>query len=125
MTWNHAPVGSFAGEGTWPFDGDGQASTTAPKSTAVTRNRRATSCTELPFDLMSDPDHEVLEAYGAWGAKKMYGKTIYGVIRSHYVIDEKSKLETGAIKDYLSEILGPYLTDSLRPDMFVLVLTGR
>ena len=47
---------------------------------------------ELPFDLMSDPDHEVLEAYGAWGAKKMYGKTIYGVIRSHYVIDEKSKL---------------------------------
>jgi peroxiredoxin Q/BCP len=41
---------------------------------------------------MSDPEHKVLEAYDAWGEKKMYGKTTYGVIRSHYLIDEKGKL---------------------------------
>ncbi len=40
----------------------------------------------LPFRLLSDPDRKVLRAYGAWGEKKMYGKTVEGVIRSTYVI---------------------------------------
>lgn len=43
---------------------------------------------KLPYDLLSDPDHKVLEAWGAWGEKTMYGKTHIGVIRSHWVIDE-------------------------------------
>lgn len=43
---------------------------------------------DLPYDLLSDPDHAVLEAWGAWGEKSMYGKTYFGVIRSHWVIDE-------------------------------------
>lgn len=42
----------------------------------------------LPYDLLSDPDHAVLEAWGAWGEKVNYGKTYMGVIRSHWVIDE-------------------------------------
>ena len=42
----------------------------------------------LPYDLLSDPDHEVLEAWGAWGEKSMYGKKYTGIIRSHWVIDE-------------------------------------
>lgn len=42
----------------------------------------------LPYDLLSDPDHHVLEAWGAWGEKSMYGKAYMGVIRSHWVIDE-------------------------------------
>lgn len=42
----------------------------------------------LPYDLLSDPEHEVLEAWGAWGEKSMYGKTYMGVIRSHWIIDE-------------------------------------
>lgn len=46
----------------------------------------------LPYDLLSDPEHEVLEAYGAWGEKSMYGKKYWGVIRSHFVIDEEGKL---------------------------------
>lgn len=37
--------------------------------------------------LLSDPEHRVLEAYGAWGAKKMYGKEHFGVIRSSVLID--------------------------------------
>ncbi len=41
---------------------------------------------EFPYDLLSDPDHAVLTQYGAWGEKKMYGKTHEGVIRSHWVI---------------------------------------
>src|SRR4029078_4488777 len=48
---------------------------------------------DLPFPLLSDPDHRVLEAYGAWGEKKLYGKTVTGVIRSTVVIDEDGKVE--------------------------------
>ena len=44
---------------------------------------------ELPFPLLSDPDHQVAEMYGAWGEKKMYGRTYMGIIRSTYVIDEE------------------------------------
>ncbi|MDQ0153462.1 peroxiredoxin Q/BCP [Moryella indoligenes] len=43
----------------------------------------------LPFTLLSDPDHEVLEAYGAWGEKKNYGKVSKGTIRTTYLIDEE------------------------------------
>ncbi|GAA2175460.1 thioredoxin-dependent thiol peroxidase [Arthrobacter parietis] len=41
----------------------------------------------LTFPLLSDPDHAVAEAYGAWGEKKNYGKTYEGLIRSTVVID--------------------------------------
>lgn len=47
---------------------------------------------ELPFYLLSDPDHEVAEMYGAWGEKRMYGKSYFGIIRSTYVIDEEGKI---------------------------------
>ncbi len=40
----------------------------------------------LNFILLSDPDRDVLKAYGAWGEKKMYGKTREGVIRSTFII---------------------------------------
>jgi peroxiredoxin Q/BCP len=46
----------------------------------------------LTFPLLSDPEHTVHEAYGAWGEKNLYGKQVVGVIRSTFVIDE-----TGAI----------------------------
>lgn len=42
----------------------------------------------LPFHLLSDEDHSTAEAYGAWGEKKMYGKTYMGIIRSTFIIDE-------------------------------------
>lgn len=48
---------------------------------------------ELTFPLLSDPDKEVLTAWGAYGEKKMYGKTVQGVIRSTFVVDEKGKIE--------------------------------
>lgn len=42
----------------------------------------------LPYDLLSDPDHKVLEKWGAWGERSMYGRKFMGVIRSHWLIDE-------------------------------------
>jgi peroxiredoxin Q/BCP len=47
---------------------------------------------DLPFILLSDPDKKVMEDYGAWGEKKLYGKTVVGVIRKTYLIDEKGKI---------------------------------
>ena len=43
----------------------------------------------LPFTLLSDPEHKVLELYGAWGEKKNYGKVSMGTIRTTYLIDEE------------------------------------
>jgi peroxiredoxin Q/BCP len=43
----------------------------------------------LTFPLLSDPDHAVHDAYGAWGEKQNYGKTITGVLRSTFVVDEE------------------------------------
>jgi len=42
----------------------------------------------LGFPLLSDPDHKVAKAYGAWGQKSMYGRTYEGIIRSSFLIDE-------------------------------------
>jgi thioredoxin-dependent peroxiredoxin len=48
---------------------------------------------QLTFPLLSDPDHDVLEEYGAWGEKTLYGKTMIGVIRSTVVVDPEGKVE--------------------------------
>ena len=47
----------------------------------------------LTFPLLSDPDHKVLEAFGAWGEKSLYGKTVTGVIRSTVVVDASGRVE--------------------------------
>lgn len=52
----------------------------------------------LPFTLLSDPDHRVAEAYGAWGEKKMYGRVYEGIIRSHFGVDKEGHLTEVAHK---------------------------
>jgi peroxiredoxin Q/BCP len=47
----------------------------------------------LTFTLVSDTEKTALEAYGAWGEKQLYGKTVVGVIRSTFVIDEEGRIE--------------------------------
>ena len=47
----------------------------------------------LPFTLLSDAEHSVLEAYGAWGKKKLYGKEYFGVLRTTYLIDADGKIQ--------------------------------
>jgi len=59
-----------------------------PEKLAKFRERDA-----INFPLLSDVDRQVLEAYGAYGEKKLYGKTVVGVIRSTFVVDEAGKIE--------------------------------
>jgi peroxiredoxin Q/BCP len=48
---------------------------------------------ELPFTLLSDTSTQMLQAFGAWGEKKMYGKTVLGTIRRTFIFDENGVLE--------------------------------
>lgn len=48
---------------------------------------------ELPFYLLSDPEHEVIESYGVWQEKKMFGKVYMGIVRSTFIIDEEGIIE--------------------------------
>ncbi len=47
----------------------------------------------VTFPLLSDPEKEVLTAYGAWGEKTMYGKKVTGVIRSTFVVDPEGSIK--------------------------------
>jgi peroxiredoxin Q/BCP len=66
----------------------------------------------LTFPLLSDPDTKVLQAYSAYGEKKLYGKTIVGVIRSTFIVDADGKVEksfynvkaTGHVERILREL---------------------
>ncbi|MBE6239884.1 MAG: thioredoxin-dependent thiol peroxidase [Bacteroidales bacterium] len=48
---------------------------------------------ELPFTLLSDTSTQMLQAFGAWGEKKMYGKTVMGTIRRTFIFDADGILE--------------------------------
>ena len=50
----------------------------------------------LGITLVSDPEKEVLRAYGAFGPKKMYGKEVVGVIRSTFIVDAEGRIERAA-----------------------------
>ena len=47
----------------------------------------------LGFQLLSDPDHSLAEAFDVWQEKSMYGRTYMGILRSAFLIDEKGKIE--------------------------------
>lgn len=47
----------------------------------------------LPFPLIADTSKEIMNEYGVWGEKKMYGKTLMGVTRTTFIIDEKGFIE--------------------------------
>ena len=46
----------------------------------------------LPFTLLSDPKHDVLEKYGTWTKKNLYGKIMMGIARTTFIIDEKGNI---------------------------------
>ncbi|OZI06967.1 thioredoxin-dependent thiol peroxidase [Siphonobacter sp. BAB-5385] len=64
---------------------------------------------ELPFPLLADADHKIVEAYGVWVEKNMYGKTYMGTARTTFVIDESGKIaqiiRKVDTKDHTSQIL--------------------
>jgi peroxiredoxin Q/BCP len=53
---------------------------------------------DLPFILLSDPNHSVAKEYGAWGEKTSFGKKSIGLIRSQFVIDEQGKVVDAHVK---------------------------
>jgi thioredoxin-dependent peroxiredoxin len=55
-------------------------------------HRRFVERLGLPFLLLSDPDHAVAEAYGAWGEKMLRGKATVGILRSTFIIDEQGRI---------------------------------
>ncbi len=63
----------------------------------------------LPFYLVPDPEKVIIKAYGAWGEKKMYGKSYEGVLRTTYVISEKGLIEAVIekvnVKDHTKQII--------------------
>lgn len=52
----------------------------------------------FPYDLLSDPDKIVIDAFGAWGPKKMAGNEYEGILRSSFLIDEEGKLAQSYLK---------------------------
>lgn len=64
---------------------------------------------ELPFTLLADTSTEMLQAFGAWGEKKMYGKTVMGTLRRTFIFDENGILteiiENVDTKNHAQQIL--------------------
>ncbi len=64
---------------------------------------------ELPFPLIADPDHKVIQKYGVWGEKQNYGKTYMGLQRTTFLIDESGKIahvfKRPKTNDHAAEIL--------------------
>ena len=66
----------------------------------------------LKITLLSDTEHKVLETYGAWQLKKMYGREYMGIVRSTYLIDPEGKISfiwpkvkvTGHVEDVLKKL---------------------
>lgn len=55
----------------------------------VAAHQKFTAKYKLPFHLIADPQHTILEKYGVWGEKKLYGRTYMGVQRTTFLLDEK------------------------------------
>jgi peroxiredoxin Q/BCP len=53
---------------------------------------------DLGFALLSDSDHQIADAYGVWGEKKMAGKTYLGIVRSAFLIDDAGKISATGYK---------------------------
>ena len=77
---------------------------------SVNSHKIFASIYDLPFTLLSDTSTEILQAFGAWGEKKMYGKTVMGTIRKTFIFNEEGILtkiiEKVDTKNHASQILG-------------------
>ena len=73
------------------------------------RHQNFISKYELPFQLLSDVEHEVCENYGVWQLKKNYGKEYFGIVRSTFLIDESGEIvkewRSVKVKDHVAEAL--------------------
>ncbi len=79
---------------------------------SVASHQKFISKHDLPFDLLSDTDRKVIEAYGVWGPKKFMGKEYEGIHRTTFVIDENGVIERVfnkvKTKEHTQQILETY-----------------
>lgn len=61
---------------------------------SIESHRKFSSKYELPFTLLSDPEHKALEAYGVWKQKSMMGRKFMGIERTTFIIDPQGKIAT-------------------------------
>lgn len=75
----------------------------------ATKHQKFIAKHNLRFNLIADTEKEILEAYGAWGEKKLYGKVYMGVIRTTFIIDKNGTIEKifkkVKTKDHTNQIL--------------------
>ncbi len=75
----------------------------------ATKHQKFIAKHNLKFNLIADTEKQILEAYGAWGEKKLYGRVYMGVIRTTFVIDENGTIEKifkkVKTKDHTNQIL--------------------
>lgn len=82
----------------------------SPDTTAS--HRKFIDKQSLPYTLLSDPDHTIAEAYGAWGPKKFMGKEYVGILRKTFIINLEGRIERifekVETKDHFNQILNSY-----------------
>ncbi|MDE3235065.1 MAG: thioredoxin-dependent thiol peroxidase [Bacteroidota bacterium] len=59
----------------------------------ITKHKKFEDKYSLPFTLVADPEHTIIDKYGVWGEKQMYGRKYMGLHRTTFVIDEKGMIE--------------------------------
>jgi len=78
------------------------------KDTVRSHKRFADKFT-LPFPILSDPEHSIIEAFGAWGEKKFMGRTFDGILRKTFIIDPHGEIvktyETVKPAEHVQEVL--------------------
>ncbi len=81
---------------------------------SVKKHKKFEEKYELPFSLIADEDHKIVEAYGVWGEKKFMGRTYLGITRTTFLIDEDGKLkaiiEKPDTKNHAAEVLEAWKT---------------
>ena len=75
-------------------------------------HQKFTNKHELPFPLIADPTHNIIDKYGVWGEKMLYGKKYMGLFRTTFLIDEKGIIQKiiakPKSKDHAAEILAAW-----------------
>ncbi|MDP7556348.1 MAG: thioredoxin-dependent thiol peroxidase [Nitrospinaceae bacterium] len=73
------------------------------------RHQRFIDKYDLPFELISDENKKVVNKYGVWQEKKLYGKTFMGIVRSTFIIDKKGTIQKifskVKVKGHIDEVL--------------------
>ena len=78
----------------------------------VSSHRKFADKYDLPFPLVADPEHDVLEQYGVWGERNLYGNTFMGIKRTTFLIDEDGTIvhvfKRPRVKEHTREILDKF-----------------